>query len=35
MIINLKTGRNPDDYIVTVKEKHIDRFNIDVPDYYG
>ena len=32
---NLKTGRNPDDYIVTVKEKHIDRFNIDVPDYYG
>lgn len=32
---NLKGGRNPDDYIVTVKEKHIDKFNIDVPDYYG
>lgn len=24
-----------DDYIVTFKEKHIDKFNIDVPDYYG
>ena len=32
---NLKTGRNPDDYIVTVKEKHNEKFNIDVPDYYG
>ena len=32
---NLKSGRNPDDYIVTVKEKHVDKYNINVPDYYG
>lgn len=32
---NLNSGRNPDDYIVTVKVKHIDKYNIEVPDYYG